>query len=161
MIGRFFHPTCGALMPKRRGNLPILPMKFHPALPKALASLLFAAVFFAAPLARANDHGGAAAPEPMKFIVNLGDPSNGGRFLQVQMVFETAGPDIEHGIVAFRPRIQHALIIALSGQDAGKLMTLQGKKELSADVVEIVNHVLHETEKTGVKDVFFTSFIIQ
>lgn len=136
-------------------------MKLHAALLKAFACLLFATAFLAAPLARANDHGAAAAPEPMKFIVNLGDPSNGGRFLQVQMVFETAGPEIEHGIVAFRPRIQHALILALSGQDVGKLMTLQGKKELSVDIVEIVNHVLHETEKTGVKDVFFTSFIIQ
>lgn len=136
-------------------------MKFHLASLKALACLLFVTAFLAAPLARAGDHGAAAAPEPMKFIVNLGDPSSGGRFLQVQMMFETAGPEIEHGIVAFKPRIQHALILALSSQDAGKLMTLQGKKDLSVDVVEIVNHVLHETEKTGVKDVFFTSFIIQ
>lgn len=136
-------------------------MKPHLLLLKSLVCLLLVALTFGVPLARANDHGGASGPEPLKFVVNLGDPARNGKYLQVQMVFEAATPEIDHELVLNRPRIQHALILKLSSEDADKLLTLQGKKDLMADIVDIVNHLLHETEKTGVKDVFFTSFIIQ
>jgi len=109
----------------------------------------------------ASDHGGAAGPEPLKFVVNLGDPAQGGKYLQVQMVFEAATPEIEHHLAVYRPKIQHAMILMLSSQDAGVLLTLQGKRDLMEKIVDEVNHQLHETEKTGVKEVFFTSFIIQ
>lgn len=110
--------------------------------------------------AKANDPG-ASGPEPYKFVVNLGNPSNGGKYLMVQMVFDGASPEVAHDISINKPRIMHELILLLSSGDAGKLMTLQGKKALMADIIHAVNHLLHETEKTGVKDVFFTSFIIQ
>ncbi|MFZ2266548.1 MAG: flagellar basal body-associated FliL family protein [Azonexus sp.] len=115
-----------------------------------------------APAALASDHGGGAAgPAPLKFIVNLGDPSNGGKYLQVQMVFETAAPEAEHLLAVYQPKIQHALILLLSSEEVATLLTLKGKKDLMAHIIETVNHLLHETEKTGIKDVFFTSFIIQ
>jgi flagellar FliL protein len=139
-----------------------LPMKPHLLLLKSFVCVLLALLAFCVPAAWANDHGGGASgPEPLKFVVNLGDPARNGKYLQVQMVFEAATPEIDHELVLNRPRIQHALILKLSSEDADKLLTLQGKKDLMADIVDIVNHLLHETEKTGVKDVFFTSFIIQ
>lgn len=137
-------------------------MKPYSLLLKTLVSLVF--LMLIAPLspALASDHGGGASgPEPFKFIVNLGAPSNGGKYLQVEMVFEGATPEIAHHVVSHKPKIQHALILLLSGEEAGKLLTLQGKKDLMAEIVETVNHVLHENEKTGVKEVLFTSFIIQ
>lgn len=137
-------------------------MKLRNLLLNYLLSFCVLAFLVQAPVALANDHGGGASgPTPLKFIVNLGDPSNGGRYLQVQMVFEGATPEVEHEIALFQPRIQHALILMLSAEDAATLMTLQGKKNLTANIIEKVNHELHQTVKTGVKDVFFTSFIIQ
>jgi len=119
-------------------------------------------VLIGAQPAMANDHGGGAAgPEPLKFVVNLGDPAKGGKYLQVQMVFEAASPEADHHLAAHRPRIQHAMILLLSSQDAANLLTLKGKKDLMEEIIDTVNHLLHETEKTGVKEVFFTSFIIQ
>jgi flagellar FliL protein len=137
-------------------------MKTSLSLCKYLVGLCLFAFLAQAPVVLANEHGGGASgPTPLKFIVNLGDPSNGGRYLQVQMVFEGATPEVEHEIALFQPRIQHALILMLSAEDAATLMTLQGKKNLTANIIEKVNHELHQTVKTGVKDVFFTSFIIQ
>ena len=37
----------------------------------------------------------------------------------------------------------------------------EGKHHLVGEIIERVNKVIDETEKTGVKEVLFTSFIIQ
>lgn len=100
---------------------------------------------------------GAAAPEPMVFTVNLGKES----YLQFGLVFETASPESAHALAAFKPKIQHEIILLLSGKESGKLRTLEGKKELIEEIMEIANHAIHEDEKTGVKEVLFTKFLIQ
>ncbi|MBS1158747.1 MAG: flagellar basal body-associated protein [Proteobacteria bacterium] len=119
------------------------------------------AVLLQSPLTMASDGGGAAGPAPLKFLANLGDPANGGKYLQVQMVFDAASPEIEHEISVYLPKIQHALILLLSAEDASTLLTLKGKKDLMENIVQEVNHLLHQTPAKGVKEVFFTSFIIQ
>jgi len=129
---------------------------------KSLLSAFFLAFLLQAPTVSASDHGGGAAgPAPLKFIVNLGDPANGGKYLQVQMVLEAAAPEAEHLLAVYQPKIQHELILLLSSKDVAELLTLKGKKDLMESIIHTVNHLLHETEKTGVKEVFFTSFIIQ
>lgn len=137
-------------------------MKLHSPFFKYLVSFFLLAFLTQAPAVLANEHGGGeSGPTPLKFIVNLGDPANGGKYLQVQMVFEGANPEADHELAVFQPKIQHALILLLSSESAETLLTLKGKKDLMANIIETVNHLLHTTEKTGVKDVFFTSFIIQ
>lgn len=137
-------------------------MKFSLSPFKYLLSLFLLAAMLQTSPALASDHGGGGGgPAPMKFIVNLGDPANGGKYLQVQMVLEVAAPEAEHLLAAYQPKIQHALILLLSSKDVATLLTLKGKKDLMEEIIETVNHQLHETEKTGVKEVFFTSFIIQ
>lgn len=139
-----------------------LNMKLPFPLLSRLVFAFFLAVLLPTQTVFANDHGGGASgPEPLKFVVNLGDPARGGKYLQVQMVFDPATPEIGHELAVLKPRIQHELILMLSSGDANKLITLEGKKELMIEIIDAVNHLLHETEKTGVKDVFFTSFIIQ
>lgn len=137
-------------------------MNFRITFLQLVSRLLVIALLIQAPSVLANEHGGGAAgPTPLKFIVNLGDPMNGGKYLQVEMVFEGATPEVDHELGLYRPKIQHELILLLSSEQAANLLTLKGKKDLMANIIEKVNHLLHETEKTGVKDVFFTSFIIQ
>lgn len=133
-------------------------MKYFFPLFKTLVCLLLSVWLL--PAALASD-AGPAGPEPYKFVVNLGDPSNGGKYLQVQMVFESAKPEVDHDIAINKPRIQHALILLLSSANPDVLLTLKGKKDLMIEIIDTINHLLHESEKTGVKDVFFTSFIIQ
>ena len=135
-------------------------MKLHFSLFKTLVGLLLSVWLMPLPIAQANE-AGSSGPEPYKFIANLGDPLNGGKYLQVQMVFEGAGPAVDHAIAINKPKIQHAVILLLSSADPNILLTLKGKKDLIVEIVDTVNQLLQVTEKKGVKDVFFTNFIIQ
>lgn len=97
----------------------------------------------------------------MRFTVNVGSPAAGSKYLQVEMVFETAHPEAGQAIAALKPKVQHQIILLLTSEDPDHLRTRAGKMELMEKIIEAVNKVIDETEKTGVKDVLFTSFIIQ
>ena len=114
------------------------------------------------PIAHANDHGGApAGPEPLKFTVNVASASSVGRYLQLEIVFETVKPEVAQTIASLKPKVQHAIILVLAGENAEALRSRKGKEELMAKIIDAVNKVIDENEKTGVKEVLFTSFIIQ
>jgi flagellar FliL protein len=117
----------------------------------ALSSLLLPVT------ASANDHGGGGAPEPMVFTLNLGAQS----YVMFGLLFETATPEVAHELTVFRPKIQHKIILLMSGQDEARLRTLEGKKALMEEIVELANHIIHEDTKTGVKEVLFSKFLIQ
>lgn len=125
---------------------------------RACSAALLVALSLLMPFSvQANDHGGGGAPEPTVFTVNLGKDN----YLQFGLIFETATPEAAHSLAAYKPKIQHEIILLLSGKDPAKLRTLEGKKELIEDIIELSNHVIHEDEKTGVKEVLFTKFLIQ
>jgi flagellar FliL protein len=120
--------------------------------------MLLALVAFVLPFAaQASDHGGGGAPEPMVFTVNLGTEN----YLQFGLILEPAVPEAAGAIAAYKPRIQHAIILLMAGKDIAKLRTLEGKKELIEEIVELANHAIHEDEKTGVKEALFSRFLIQ
>jgi flagellar FliL protein len=107
---------------------------------------------------QANDHGGGGgAPEPMVFTVNLGKEN----YVQFGLIFEGAKPETAHLLAEYKPRIQHEIILLLSGKDAATLRTLAGKKELIEQIIKLGNHVIHEDEESGIKEVLFTKFLIQ
>lgn len=118
---------------------------------------LLVCMLAASPVWASDGHGGGGGAAPLKFTTNLGPKS----YLQFEIVLDTATPDAAHELEVFRPRLQHEIILMLSTQTDEHLRTLKGKLELQAHIQEIANHLIHETPKTGVKDVLFTSFIIQ
>ncbi len=133
-------------------------MNVAPRMMKAFAAtLLMALALFSSLPALASDHGGGGAPEPMVFTVNLGKEN----YLQFGLIFEAASPEAAHLLASNKPRIQHKIILMLSDKDSANLRTLQGKKALIEEIIELSNHVIDETEKTGVKEVLFTKFLIQ
>ena len=108
--------------------------------------------------ALANEHGGGGGgPEPLVFLVNLGSSN----YLKMGLILETATPEAAHELTVYRPRILHEIILLLSEKELAKLRTLDGKKELIEEVIDTVNHVIHEKPKTGVTEALFTEFIIQ
>lgn len=121
-----------------------------------LAFLLFLLATLVPTSLFASDHGGGGAPEPLIFTVNLGS-----NYLQIGLVLEAATPEASHELGVYKPKIQHAIILLLSGKDDVKLRTLPGKKELINEIISAVNHVIHDDEKTGVNSVLFSNFIIQ
>ena len=117
----------------------------------------------AAVIAHANDHGGggASGPEPMQFTLNVGDTGSALRVLQVTMVLEFAKPEAAHQLAEIKPKVQHRIILLLSGENVASLRTLKGKQELQERIADDLNQLIEETVKTGVKEVLFTNFIIQ
>lgn len=105
----------------------------------------------------AGDHGGGGGPEPMVFTVNLGAEN----YLQFGLILEPAQPEAAHLLAEYKPKIQHEIILLMATKDAAKMRTLEGKKGLIEEILELANHVIHEDEKTGVKEVLFTRFLIQ
>lgn len=122
-----------------------------------LAPVLLVLALFLPGSALAGDHGGGGAPEPMLFTVNLGTEN----YLQFGLILEPAVPEAGGAIAAYKPRIQHEIILLLSGKDVATLRSLAGKKELIEEIIELANHAIHEDEKTGVKEALFTQFLIQ
>ena len=122
---------------------------------KALAAPVLLALFLSQP-SLASD-GGGAAQEPMVFTVNLGKEN----YLQFGLILETAAPEAAAAIAAYKPKIQHEIILLLSGKEVAKLRTLEGKKELIEELVELANLAIREDEKTRVKEALFTRFLIQ
>lgn len=135
-------------------------MRFH-FLPRrittCLLALVCAVIFPAAGWASDHGGGGSAAPAPLVFTVNLGERA----YLQVGLILAPATPEAGHELEVYRPKIQHEIIMLLSGRNEARLRTLEGKHELIDDILEKVNHIIHEDEKTGVKEVLISSFVIQ
>lgn len=123
----------------------------------ALAAPVLLALALLLPLPSLASDGGGAPAEPMVFTVNLGKEN----YLQFGLILEPAVPEAAGAIATYKPKIQHEIILLLSGKEVAKLRTLEGKKELIEELVELANHAIHEDEKTGVKDALFTRFLIQ
>jgi flagellar protein FliL len=144
------------------------PIKSIPALPKTTMSIAHrirkifvilgvVSLTWLTPFAvQAGDHGGGA-PEPMIFTFNLGGKS----YVQFGLIFETGSQEAAHELVAYRPKIQHEIILLMSGKEEAHLRTLEGKKELIEEIIEQTNHIIHEDRKSGVKEILFTKFLIQ
>lgn len=131
---------------------------FLPALFSATSLLLLT------PGAHANDHSGgdkAAGPAPMMFVVNVGKTGHGGTVLQTQIVLEGANATATQSIEAFKPALQHQIIQIISAETPERLRTADGKSALGEKILEASNKILGTTRKTGVKEVFFTHFILQ
>ena len=111
----------------------------------------------------ASEHGGggAAGPEPMPFVVNVGNSVETMRVLQVTIVLEFATPEASRRLAEIKPKVQHHIILLLSSEEIASLQTIKGKRELQERMVNDLNGLIDETVETGVKEVFFTSFIIQ
>jgi len=135
--------------------------RLRPCLSAILASMT---LLLATPWAQANDHGGgekAAGPAPMMFVVNVGKTGHGGTVLQTQIVLEGANPTATQSIEAYKPALQHQIIQIISAETPERLRTADGKSALGEKILEASNKILGTTRKNGVKEVFFTHFILQ
>ena len=124
----------------------------------SLRLCLLASLCLAATPSFANDHGGGApAAASIKFITNLGSR----KYVQFEMVLETAAPEVGMELNGRLPILQHRILLMLSDESVESLTPIQGKLKLQEKIQEIANKLVGETPKTGVKEVLFTSFIIQ
>jgi flagellar FliL protein len=115
------------------------------------------------------DHGGAAAEvsktpvfvsiEP--YVVNL-QPENGDQFLQTSLTLQVNDEATSEAIKTFMPLVRSRLLIALSSKKASELITVEGKKKLTEEIIATLNQPFTPGGKAQqVSDVFYTSFVIQ
>lgn len=115
-----------------------------------------------APLAGASGGGSEEKPpEPMVFLVNIGKSIAESRILRVVMVLEYADSSAAHFFAGRRAKLMHHIFLSLSDYEASVLFTPKGKQDLREKIIREINTAFHETEKTGLKEVLFTDFIIQ
>lgn len=114
-------------------------------------------------VALGSEHGGGESPaaKPLTFISNLAGSESDTRYLQVALVLEAATLETEQALNVLRPKVQHEILLLLTEQTADALRTLAGKQSLAKKIRAAVNRLLKENEKTGVKEVLYTSFVIQ
>lgn len=145
-------------------------MKLH-SLTVKYARLLSACLFLSLSALPAKssggggDHGGAAGPSPMQFTVNIGpfgrDTPTGAGILQVTLVLHVTKPEVQQQIELFKPMVTHHIHLTINGFTVKELRAPDGKDMLADAIIERVNKTLKLDEKSGVDDVFFTSFILQ
>ena len=131
----------------------VLPRLFS----RLVVPCFFALAFLAPVSVSASEHGGGGAPEPLVFTLNLG-PDN---YVQFGILFEGATPEVVAHLNTFKPRLQHQIIMLMAGKKEAELRTLQGKKDLSEELVGIANKIIGENEKNGIQEALFTKFLIQ
>lgn len=104
------------------------------------------------------------------FTVNL-VPETGDQYLQVALSVELDDPQVDASLKAHMPKVRNNVTLLLSGKKASELLSREGKEHLSEELRETINDVLEppKTNKKGekvggetvIKEVLFTSFIIQ
>ena len=135
---------------------------------KAFATpLLLAAFLLATSAIHAEEGGGksegggkeALIAKVAPIIVNLAGPTQ--KYVQVEIIFKLAKPETGEKIKTYMPVIRHKLILLLSSKDANQLESSEGKQKLLQESKNAVNQAMGLTDKEGVTDVLFSSFIIQ
>ena len=127
----------------------------------ARLTLILLALSSAAGNSFANEGGskeGGAFSRLEPFTVNLSEMET---FLQVVVTLKTAAPDADARIKAYMPIIRHQMIVLLSGKSGVALKTTEGKEKLMEEGLAAVNKVISRSDKDGVSEMFFESFIIQ
>ena len=93
------------------------------------------------------------------FTVNLADQES---YLQVEISLKLADVKVQERLKTRMPEVRDVLLRVLSSKTAEDLITPEGKAELAKEVGKEVNGVIGAKKADqGVKDVLFTSFIIQ
>ena len=126
---------------------------------KIVSSFLLA-VFLLPANAAEEDKGKKSPFENIAYIVtNLQGDTN--KYIQVEMSLKIAKPEDAEKIKTFMPVIRDQMILLLSSKSPEQLGSTAGKIELVKESKDAINKALNLTDKDGVSEVLFTSFIIQ
>ena len=95
------------------------------------------------------------------FIVNF-PKSTGVSLFQVSVAFLTEGVDSMEVLKKHEPMIRNNFLMLISGQVPKELKTKAGKEQLQNLMLEEVRNIMQKVNaKNKIRDVFFTSFVMQ
>lgn len=98
------------------------------------------------------------------FTVNLADPG-AERFAQVGLVVELADGALVEPLKQDMPRLRNGILLLLSSKQSEELLTVEGKKALSAEIAALAGESAGWSSAGGrpspVAAVHFSKFIVQ
>lgn len=95
------------------------------------------------------------------FTVNL-QPEKGEQYLQIALTLQVADQTQVDQIKLNMPQVRSRLLTLLSSKMASEISTVEGKKQLTEEIVaQIKQPFVPDGNTQSVLSVFFTSFIIQ
>ncbi len=95
------------------------------------------------------------------FTVNL-QAENGDQFLQTTLTLQVADAAQAELIKLYLPHVRNRLLLLLSGKKAAEILTVEGKNNLSNEILDIFKQPITAQGPTiKVSSVLFTSFVVQ
>jgi flagellar FliL protein len=95
------------------------------------------------------------------FTVNL-QPETGEQYLQIQFTLQVANLQQVELIKTNMPKVRSRVLLLLSGKKASEISTVEGKRQLASEIIaSVAQPFVDKGEPQQVKDVLYTSFIIQ
>ncbi|HEX4880707.1 MAG TPA: flagellar basal body-associated FliL family protein [Limnobacter sp.] len=98
-----------------------------------------------------------------QFVVNLAEPDS-TRYLQIGITYEVSTPMAVEEIKTYTPVIRSRILLVLSGKTVADLTSIEGKQRLMDELVDLARVTVHGDPKDptrGIRDVHFSSFVIQ
>lgn len=97
------------------------------------------------------------------FTVNLQSESEyGDQYLQIAFTLQVGDADQVEIIKLNMPQVRNRILMLLSSKKPSEIASIEGKKQLSNQIVALLNQPFYPQAKPQeVTSVFFTSFIIQ
>jgi flagellar FliL protein len=96
------------------------------------------------------------------FTVNLDSERCGAVLLYIGMTIKVSNSETQDYLIEHMPQLRSRLLVLLSGQDAGALITPQGKQALADSIRDMLTTSLSTPQPTlAVDEVLFTEFIVQ
>jgi len=95
------------------------------------------------------------------FTVNL-QPDPDEKFLQVDISLQVASAEAAEAIKLHMPAVKNRLLLLLTSKSAAEISTVEGKQDLSNEIIaEVKKPFAPNAKPQEVLDVFFTSFVVQ
>jgi len=95
------------------------------------------------------------------FTVNL-QPDPDEKFLQVDISLQVANAEAAEAIKLHMPAVKNRLLLLLTSKSAAEISTVEGKQDLSNEIIaEVKKPFAPNAKPQEVLDVFFTSFVVQ
>ncbi|MDB5777117.1 MAG: flagellar basal body-associated protein FliL [Herbaspirillum sp.] len=95
------------------------------------------------------------------YVVNL-QQETGDQYLQVSITLQVRNEASAEALKLYMPMVRSRLLSALSSKKASELLTVEGKKNLTAEIIKQLNEPFTPNGKPQqVTDVLYTSFVIQ
>jgi len=95
------------------------------------------------------------------FVLNFEGKSK-ARFMQIGLEAAMTNEKTYAAVKKHLPVIRNEIVLLLSGQKYEEMVTPEGKEQLRSEIIEVINTILKQRKsKKGIKNVYFTSFVMQ